>query len=147
MKKKMFLMISSLGFFSSFAEARVTRGQITTREIVAGGMSFGDTGPYEKLRGTVYFEVDPLDPRNPSGIHGPGGLGEPSSTSRSANVWWPVLGVRRGDYQARCSTYSLFKACFARRGVYREGGLRTRSTFPLPILSTYAKTFLSMEKL
>jgi len=45
-------------------EARVTRIVIISREIVADGISFGDTGPYEKLRGTVFFEVDPDDPRN-----------------------------------------------------------------------------------
>src|SRR5258708_28196224 len=46
------------------AEAQVTRMVITSREVVAGGMSFGETGPYEKLRGTVIFQVDPTDPHN-----------------------------------------------------------------------------------
>ena len=32
----------------SIAEAAVTGIQITTREVVADGMSFGDTGPYER---------------------------------------------------------------------------------------------------
>src|SRR5260370_32243499 len=50
--------------FGAQAEARVTRIKITTREVVADGMPFGDTGPYEKLGGTVYFEVDPFDERN-----------------------------------------------------------------------------------
>lgn len=48
----------------SRAEARVTRIVVDSRGIVADGMSFGATGPYEKLRGTVFFEVDPRDPRN-----------------------------------------------------------------------------------
>ena len=30
-------------------QARVTRIQITSREVVAGGMSFGTAGAYEKL--------------------------------------------------------------------------------------------------
>src|SRR5262249_32238063 len=38
--------------------------QIEERGVVADGMSFGDTGPYEKLRGTVHFEVDARDARN-----------------------------------------------------------------------------------
>lgn len=45
-------------------EARVTRIVINSREVVADGAFFGDIGPYEKLRGTVYFEVDPADPHN-----------------------------------------------------------------------------------
>src|SRR5262249_51132947 len=54
----------TLGALNTAAQARVTRIEITTREVVADGMSFGDTGPYEKLRGTVFFEVDPNDPRD-----------------------------------------------------------------------------------
>ena len=37
---------------ASLAEVRVTRIEITSRVAVADGMSFGDTGPYEKLQGT-----------------------------------------------------------------------------------------------
>jgi hypothetical protein len=44
--------------------AEVTRIEIATREPVLGGRSFGDVGAYEKLRGTVYFAVDPTNPRN-----------------------------------------------------------------------------------
>jgi len=46
------------------AEARVTRIVVTSQQSLAGGASFGSTGPYEKLKGTVYFEADP---RNPHG--------------------------------------------------------------------------------
>jgi hypothetical protein len=46
------------------AEARVTRLVITSRELVADGAFFGDSGPYEKLKGTVYFEVNPAHPNN-----------------------------------------------------------------------------------
>ncbi len=53
-----------LGPLSSLAEARVTRLVITSREVVADGMPFGSSGPYEKLRGTVFFEVDPAEPHN-----------------------------------------------------------------------------------
>ena len=47
------------------AEARITRIVISaTQSPTFGGMAFGGVGPYEKLRGVVYGEVDPLDPRN-----------------------------------------------------------------------------------
>src|SRR5207245_3348530 len=32
--------------------------------IVAGGHAFGSGGAYEKVRGTVGFQIDPTDPRN-----------------------------------------------------------------------------------
>jgi len=48
----------------SYAEARMTRIEITSRIPFADGMRFGKTGPYEKLVGTAYFEVDPGDPHN-----------------------------------------------------------------------------------
>src|SRR5260370_30488970 len=57
-------LILGLSLVSSMAQAHVTRMVVTSREVVASGMSFGDTGPYEKLRGMVFFEVDPDDPRN-----------------------------------------------------------------------------------
>lgn len=46
------------------APAGVTLVQITRREPFAGGMSFGAVGPYEKLAGTVFLELDPADPHN-----------------------------------------------------------------------------------
>src|SRR5713226_2410005 len=58
------LVCAAVSLLGSVAEARVTRIEITSREVVADGMSFGHTGPYEKLRGTVYFEVEPDDPHN-----------------------------------------------------------------------------------
>ncbi len=48
----------------ALAAARVTRLEITRREPLVGGMPFGASGPYEKLVGTAYLEVDPGDPRN-----------------------------------------------------------------------------------
>ncbi|MQB01818.1 MAG: hypothetical protein GEU78_16320 [Actinobacteria bacterium] len=38
--------------------------EIIRREVVADGHRFGRTGAYEKLVGTIAFEVDPDDPRN-----------------------------------------------------------------------------------
>jgi Alpha/beta hydrolase domain len=58
------VLVTSLSSLTCLAEARVTRVEITSRVVVADGISFGDAGSYEKLRGTVFFEVDPSDPRN-----------------------------------------------------------------------------------
>ena len=42
----------------------VTSIEIKERSPYAEGMTFGDTGAYEQLDGTVYFAVDPADPAN-----------------------------------------------------------------------------------
>ena len=47
---------------STFAE--VTNVSITSRTLLAGGRSFGSTGPYERLVGRIEFAVDPTDPHN-----------------------------------------------------------------------------------
>jgi len=56
------------------------RLDIERREPFAGGGSFGDTGPYERLSGKVHFAIDPdekglpsivdldLAPRNAQGL-------------------------------------------------------------------------------
>ena len=46
------------------AEAKLVKLEITKREVVAGGVAFGDAGPYEKLSGRAWFEVDPTLERN-----------------------------------------------------------------------------------
>jgi hypothetical protein len=46
------------------ADARLTRLEVTQREVVAGGQAFGTAGAYERLTGTAYFEVDTRDRRN-----------------------------------------------------------------------------------
>ncbi|HTT37292.1 MAG TPA: alpha/beta hydrolase domain-containing protein [Burkholderiales bacterium] len=58
------LISATLALMAAPAQARLTRLEIVQRELVAGGQSFGATGPYERLAGTAYFEVDPGDPRN-----------------------------------------------------------------------------------
>src|ERR1700730_5513284 len=45
-------------------EARVGRFVVEQTRRIADGKSFGDVGPYERLDGTVYIEVDPRDPLN-----------------------------------------------------------------------------------
>jgi hypothetical protein len=57
-------LLCTLCFLGSPAEARVTQIQINSRELLAGGIAFGSVGAYEKIRGTIFFEVDPADPRN-----------------------------------------------------------------------------------
>ena len=41
------------------AAAEVVRIDVKSRADVAGGKAFGSTGPYEKVAGRIYFEVDP----------------------------------------------------------------------------------------
>ena len=43
------------------ADARVVRLVVEQRQPLSGGAPFGDAGPYERLDGTVYMEVDPRD--------------------------------------------------------------------------------------
>src|SRR6185295_19515431 len=51
----------------TLACAHLTKLVITSTVPLADGISWGDVGPYERLTGTAYFEVDPADPAN-SGI-------------------------------------------------------------------------------
>ena len=49
---------------ASHASAEVTRVSIATQAKVADGQTFGSTGAYEKLTGTIEFALDPADPHN-----------------------------------------------------------------------------------
>jgi Alpha/beta hydrolase domain len=49
---------------SAAAGSPVARVELTRREPLAGGMTFGTTGAYEKLVGTVHMEADPADSHN-----------------------------------------------------------------------------------
>jgi len=68
MARKMFKVLAAgaLGALTvtSPSEARLTRLVVNTTEVVAAGAAFGAAGPYERLTGTAYFEVDPKDRRN-----------------------------------------------------------------------------------
>lgn len=46
------------------AEAKLTRLEVSKREVVANGQAFGSAGAYEKLTGRAWFEVDPKLERN-----------------------------------------------------------------------------------
>src|SRR5438445_209073 len=45
-------------------EAKVVRFVVQQRAPFAEGATFGETGAYERLTGTAYFEVNPNDPLN-----------------------------------------------------------------------------------
>jgi Alpha/beta hydrolase domain len=49
---------------SAAAQARVVRIEITHTEPFADGQGFGETGPYEKVVGRFYGEIDPALPLN-----------------------------------------------------------------------------------
>jgi hypothetical protein len=60
-----FVLMTSSVFTATFAEARITRIEITSTESPTfEGMTFRSVGAYEKLRGRAYGEVDPADARN-----------------------------------------------------------------------------------
>jgi hypothetical protein len=44
--------------------AEVVRIEVKSRTPVLAGQSFGTTGPYERLVGTIYFAIDPRNPAN-----------------------------------------------------------------------------------
>ncbi len=57
------LGLSAAGLARS-ADARVVRFVVESRTPFAEGVSFGSTGPYERLVGVAHHEVDPRDPLN-----------------------------------------------------------------------------------
>lgn len=57
-------LLASAALLPARAAAEVLRVEITSRQLVLDGRSFGDVGPYEKITGTVHFGVDPTDPAN-----------------------------------------------------------------------------------
>lgn len=48
----------------NLARAEVVRIQVDRREPFAGGQSFGSVGPYERILGRMFLEVDPDHPAN-----------------------------------------------------------------------------------
>jgi Alpha/beta hydrolase domain len=61
---KALLLVASATLLVGTAEARVTRVEITRHEAFAGGQAFGPVGPYEKVVGRFYGELDPAAPLN-----------------------------------------------------------------------------------
>src|SRR5438477_6494411 len=67
MCKPILVAAIALGVFIgqvSSSDAKVVRLVVEQTRRIADGKSFGDAGPYERLDGTVYIEVDPRDPLN-----------------------------------------------------------------------------------
>ena len=58
------IIASVFALVSPAVRAEVTKVEISSRQDVAGGKAFGSVGAYEKLRGKVYFSVDPQNPHN-----------------------------------------------------------------------------------
>jgi len=54
---------------SAGAEARVVRFVVEQTRSFAGGVAWGTTGPYDRLDGTAYMEVDPHDPLNAATVN------------------------------------------------------------------------------
>jgi hypothetical protein len=78
------------------AFAEVTSVSITSRAIVAGGQSFGATGPYEKLVGRIEFALDPTDSHN-------SGIDERDRRVFDA-MWIHIAGAARGSFNERFAT-------------------------------------------
>src|SRR5262249_6873694 len=69
MKNRTLLTWSCIALVTSVVNAPAALGEVRSldfcrREPFAGGMEFGEVGPYEKLVGVAKFEVDPEHPRN-----------------------------------------------------------------------------------
>jgi hypothetical protein len=58
------LPLAALILPAQSARAELIALDVYRREPFAGGQSFGDVGPYEKLIGVARFAVDPAQPRN-----------------------------------------------------------------------------------
>ena len=57
-------LFAIVGLCAAPLEARITRIEITKVEPAFGGQTFGDVGPYERVIGRAYGEVDPSLPAN-----------------------------------------------------------------------------------
>jgi len=64
MKSRVQLLVLCVLINASSISAEVTRVIIASQTTVAGGQSFGATGPYEKLVGTIEFALDPSNSHN-----------------------------------------------------------------------------------
>ncbi|HLH53346.1 MAG TPA: alpha/beta hydrolase domain-containing protein [Verrucomicrobiae bacterium] len=62
--KGIFLLSCALLSAACVARAEVTRVEISSRQDVLDGKTFGTVGAYEKLNGKIYFALDPKNPRN-----------------------------------------------------------------------------------
>ena len=79
--------------------------EITTREPLLGGKSFGDTGAYEVLRGTVTFAVDPAHPCH----HDITDLDRAPRTAAGQVEWWADCLVLQPAQPARGNRRLFFE--------------------------------------
>ena len=63
-RKRWLLVLITALLAAGSARAEVVALEIHQREPFAGGMAFGDTGPYEKITGIARYAIDPKNPRN-----------------------------------------------------------------------------------
>ena len=61
---KIFVLVIIVSNIFIPLRGEVSRFEITYRELYAEGKSFGETGPYEVIKGWLYYEVDPAHPGN-----------------------------------------------------------------------------------
>ena len=59
-----FASLALLLLLCARAEAEVERVELDSVRVVADGMEFGAAGPYEALRGRIYFTISPSNPAN-----------------------------------------------------------------------------------
>ncbi|RLD66417.1 MAG: hypothetical protein DRI95_06750, partial [Bacteroidetes bacterium] len=64
MKTKVIIIILTMILFNMEISARVSKIEITNREVILNGKEFGQYGAYEYIKGTVWFEIDPFNLRN-----------------------------------------------------------------------------------
>jgi Alpha/beta hydrolase domain len=64
------VLLGWLLHFPLAAVAEVTRIEITDRQPYEAGKAFGETGSYERIRGKVYYAIDPLAEANQAIVDG-----------------------------------------------------------------------------
>jgi len=57
-------LAAGMAFAVPQAEARITKIEITTRDLAFGGYSWPGVGQYERIVGVAYAEVNPSEPKN-----------------------------------------------------------------------------------
>ena len=83
----------------------VTRLDITARESLLGGKSFGSTGAYEVLRGTVTFAVDPTHPHHRDITD----LDKAPRTAAGKVEWWADCVILQPANRARGNRRLFFE--------------------------------------
>jgi hypothetical protein len=58
------LVVFGLTVLAGTAAAEIERVEITSRSVFADGLEFGEVGAYEKIRGRLFYAVDPDNPAN-----------------------------------------------------------------------------------